>query len=57
MAFLKNDKLMLIRRVAKENIFLDNVCLKEPLVLKMGMFFLTQETQKLHQKCPKTYWY
>ena len=39
---------------AKYYIFLDNFCLKQPLVLKipLGMFFV-QETQKWHQNGPK----
>ena len=43
---------------AKCYIFLDNFCLKQPLVLNIPLgMFLTQETQKWHRNCPKTYWY
>ena len=41
MAFWKNGKLMMIEGSVKYKIFLDNFCLKQPLVLKIpvGMFF------------------
>ena len=49
MAFLKNDKLMTMEPPAKYYIFLDNFCLKQPLVLNIPLgMFLTQETQKGH---------
>ena len=48
MASLKNSRLMMIGAVAKYNIFLDNLCLKLPLVLNFPLVCsLTQETQKL----------
>ena len=39
--FLKNEKLMIIKGVAQYYIFVDNFCIKEPLVLKISlvMFF------------------
>ena len=39
--FLKNEKLMIIKGVAQYYIFVDNFCIKEPLVLKIPlvMFF------------------
>ena len=41
MAFLKNDNLMIIEGWPNTTFFLDNFCLKQPLVLKipLSMFF------------------